>query len=79
MTKTQKELNTLKAEYETIKAKLYELSEEELSYVTGGVIGNCHHKNQFAYRDGYVPGGSLYDCDQYCVHHKGGDGGCDLD
>ena len=34
--KTQEELNTLKVEYETLNNKLKELTEEELSEVTGG-------------------------------------------
>ena len=34
--KTQEELNTLKTEYETLNNKLKELTEEELSEVTGG-------------------------------------------
>ena len=36
MTKTKEELNELKNEYETLNNKLKELSEDELSIVTGG-------------------------------------------
>ena len=36
MAKTKKELNQLKQEYETVTAKLKELSEDELIHVTGG-------------------------------------------
>ena len=36
MAKTQKELKELKTEYETLNNKLKELTEEELSVVTGG-------------------------------------------
>lgn len=34
--KTQEELNQLKQEYESLTAKLSELSEDELNQVTGG-------------------------------------------
>ena len=36
MTKTKEELTQLKTEYETLNNKLKELSEDELSIVTGG-------------------------------------------
>ena len=36
MAKTKEELNELKNEYETLNNKLKELTEEELSEVTGG-------------------------------------------
>ena len=36
MTKTKEKLNELKNEYETLNNKLKELSEDELSIVTGG-------------------------------------------
>ena len=36
--KTQEELNALKEEYETLNKKLCDLSEEELSQVSGGVL-----------------------------------------
>ena len=36
MAKTKEELNELKNEYETLTVKLQELSEDELSIVTGG-------------------------------------------
>ena len=36
MAKTQEELTQLKSEYETLKNKLKELSDEELKQVTGG-------------------------------------------
>ena len=35
--KTKEELNVLKEEYETLRSKLSELSEEELRLVTGGI------------------------------------------
>ena len=35
--KTKEELNTLKEEYETLNAKLRELTEEELAEITGGI------------------------------------------
>ena len=38
MTKTNEELSSLKLEYETLKAKLKELTEDELNTVTGGDI-----------------------------------------
>lgn len=38
MYKTQEELNQLKNEYEAVKRKLKELSEDELGYVTGGAV-----------------------------------------
>ena len=34
--KTPEELNTLKEEVETLNKKLHELTDEELSFVTGG-------------------------------------------
>lgn len=37
MAKTQEELDQLKAEYETLKTKLQELTEDELKKVTGGL------------------------------------------
>lgn len=80
--KTKEELNALKEEdVETLNEKLVELTEEELSQVTGGNdIGNCHHMDAFAYRNGYFHiGGSTHDCGNHCVHWLGGDGGCDLD
>lgn len=36
MAKTKEELNKLKVEYETLTAKLKELSDDELKLVTGG-------------------------------------------
>ena len=36
MAKTEKELTALKQQYENLTAKLRELSEDELSYVSGG-------------------------------------------
>ena len=36
MAKTKEELNELKQEYELLKSKLNELSEEELKQITGG-------------------------------------------
>ena len=36
--KTKEELNALKEEVETLKRKLHELTEEELSLVSGGII-----------------------------------------
>ncbi|MDO5445809.1 MAG: hypothetical protein Q4F31_09355 [Eubacteriales bacterium] len=36
--KTPEELNTLKEEYKSLQKKLSELSDDELSLVTGGVI-----------------------------------------
>ena len=36
MAKTQKELNVLKEEVETVSRKLHELTEEELAQVAGG-------------------------------------------
>ena len=36
MTKTLEELNELKKEYETLTAKLKEISDDELKIVTGG-------------------------------------------
>lgn len=42
MPKTQKELKQLKTEYETLTTKLKELTEEELSLVTGGTAGVYH-------------------------------------
>ena len=36
MAKTKEELNALKQEFESLSSKLAELSEEELSQVTGG-------------------------------------------
>ena len=36
MAKTKEELNLLKIEYETVKNKLKELTEEELNMITGG-------------------------------------------
>ena len=38
MAKTQKELNTMKEEVETLSRKLAELTDEELEQVTGGVM-----------------------------------------
>ncbi|MDO4983503.1 MAG: bacteriocin [Eubacteriales bacterium] len=38
--KTKEELNALKEEVETVSRKLAELSEEELSQVTGGIIND---------------------------------------
>ena len=38
--KTKEELNALKEEVETVIRKLAELSEEELSQVTGGIIND---------------------------------------
>ena len=38
MAKTQEELNTLKAEYETLNNKLKELSDDELKTVVGGCV-----------------------------------------
>lgn len=47
--KTQKELNELKNEYESLKTKLSELSESELKLVTGGesafIIPDNPHNN----------------------------------
>ena len=37
MVKTKEELNQLKQEYETLAAKLSELSEEELNQISSGV------------------------------------------
>lgn len=37
MAKTKEELKKLKLEYETLAAKLQELTEEELKLVTGGI------------------------------------------
>ena len=37
MAKTKEELNQLKQEYETLAAKLSELSEEELNQISSGV------------------------------------------
>ena len=36
--KTKEELNALKEEVETVSRKLHELTEEELSLVSGGII-----------------------------------------
>ena len=38
--KTKEELNQLKQEYETLNAKLKELTEDELKMVTGGLKEN---------------------------------------
>ena len=38
--KTQEELNALKEEVETVSKKLHELTKEELSQVTGGIIND---------------------------------------
>ncbi len=38
--KTKEELNELKKEYENVKSKLSELSEDELKEVVGGVGGD---------------------------------------
>ena len=35
--KSKEELNTLKKEVETVSRKLYELTEEEIEQITGGV------------------------------------------
>ena len=37
--KTKEELNALKEEFENLNKKLNELSEEELSQVSGGIAG----------------------------------------
>ena len=41
--KTKEELNELKSEFESLKIKLAELSDEELAQVVGGTVenGNC--------------------------------------
>lgn len=43
--KTQEELKKLKQEYETLAAKLKELSEEELKQVVGGFTIPEHNPN----------------------------------
>ena len=55
MAKTQEELNELKNEYETLNNKLKELTDDELTQVTGGLkregstytaVGGCEVTNQ---------------------------------
>ena len=41
--KTQKELNTLKQEYESVKNKLKELTDDELQIVVGGALQNEYY------------------------------------
>lgn len=38
--KTKEELNEIKEEYEDLKDKLFELTEDEMAFVTGGVGRN---------------------------------------
>lgn len=40
MSKTQEELDTIRAEIDTIDQKLHELNEEELKKITGGEYAN---------------------------------------
>lgn len=53
MTKTKEELNKIKEEYDSLKRKINELSDEELKEVTGGdvtsanVVGYNLNSNDF--------------------------------
>ena len=58
--KTQEELNALKKEVETVNRKLEELTEEELSQVTGGTFdGNV---KTFNWETAWGAGPEGYDC-----------------
>ena len=44
--KTKEELNALKEEVETLNRKLHELTEEELTQVSGGAAGSVQFFNE---------------------------------
>lgn len=59
MAKSKEELNALKEEFENISKKLYELTDEELTQVTGGFLRSTQKGNDEEQEANWVRVGSL--------------------